>query len=82
MASNNTTPKSKNRDWGFYGTIDHHGDPEIAWIAHHACDRSGAYEGAPPTGSLGGGRPGQLGEDLAAARPSGPHVRRRVRLAS
>jgi hypothetical protein len=31
MASNNTAPKSKNKDWGFYGTINHHGDPEIAW---------------------------------------------------
>ena len=31
MANNTTAPKSKNKDWGFYGTINHHGDPEIAW---------------------------------------------------
>jgi hypothetical protein len=29
--ANTTTLKSKNKDWGFYGTINHHGDPEIAW---------------------------------------------------
>ena len=30
MASN-TIPQSRNQEWGFYGTIAHHGDPEIAW---------------------------------------------------
>jgi hypothetical protein len=31
MASTNTTPESKNKSWGYYGTINHHGDAEIAW---------------------------------------------------
>ena len=30
MASN-TIPQTQNREWGFFGTINHHGDPEIAW---------------------------------------------------
>ena len=30
MASN-TIPQSRNQEWGFYGTINHHGVPEIAW---------------------------------------------------
>ena len=30
MASN-TIPQTENREWGFFGTINHHGDPEIAW---------------------------------------------------
>ena len=29
--ANNTIPQSRNQEWGFYGTINHHGDPEIAW---------------------------------------------------
>ena len=31
MASTNTTPESKNKSWGYYCTINHHGDAEIAW---------------------------------------------------
>ncbi len=31
MASTNSTPESKNRDWGFFGTISHHGDADVAW---------------------------------------------------
>jgi len=31
MASTNTTPESRNRSWGFFGTINHHGDAAIAW---------------------------------------------------
>jgi hypothetical protein len=31
MASTNTTPESKNKSWGYYGTISHHGDAAIAW---------------------------------------------------
>ena len=31
MASTNTTPESRNRAWGFFGTINHHGDAAIAW---------------------------------------------------
>jgi len=27
----NTIPQTQNREWGFHGTIAHHGDPEIAW---------------------------------------------------
>jgi len=30
MASNNI-PQTQNREWGFFGTINHHGDPETAW---------------------------------------------------
>ena len=30
MASN-TIPQTENREWGFFCTINHHGDPEIAW---------------------------------------------------
>ena len=30
MASN-TIPTTTNPGWGFYGTIGHHGDPEVAW---------------------------------------------------
>ncbi len=30
MAST-TTPESKNNSWGYYGTINHHGDAAIAW---------------------------------------------------
>ena len=31
MASTNITPESKNQEWGFWGTINHHGDAAIAW---------------------------------------------------
>ena len=31
MASTNTTPESNNKSWGYYGTINHHGDAAIAW---------------------------------------------------
>ena len=31
MASNNTTPQTQNREWGFFGTISHYGDAEVAW---------------------------------------------------
>ena len=31
MASTNTTQGSKNHEWGFWGTISHHGDASIAW---------------------------------------------------
>ena len=30
MASN-MIPQPQNREWGFFGTINHHGDSEIAW---------------------------------------------------
>ena len=29
--TSNTIPQTQNREWGFFGTINHHGDPEIAW---------------------------------------------------
>ena len=31
MASISNIPQSANPSWGFYGTIGHHGDPEVAW---------------------------------------------------
>ena len=31
MGNTNTTSESKNREWGFWGTINHHGDAAIAW---------------------------------------------------
>ena len=31
MASTNTPPESNNTSWGYYGTINHHGDAAIAW---------------------------------------------------
>ena len=31
MASTYTAPESKNHEWGFWGTISHHGDAAIAW---------------------------------------------------
>jgi len=30
MASNNI-PQTQNREWGFFGTISHHADPECSW---------------------------------------------------
>jgi len=27
----NTIPQTQNREWGFFGTISHHADPERAW---------------------------------------------------
>ena len=30
MASTNI-PQTQNRDWGFFGTMSHHADPERAW---------------------------------------------------
>ena len=27
----NTTPQTSNPEWGFFGTITHHADPERAW---------------------------------------------------
>ena len=29
--TSNTIPQTQNREWGFFGTINHDGDPEIAW---------------------------------------------------
>ena len=31
MASNTEMPQTHNREWGFFGTISHHGDAETAW---------------------------------------------------
>ena len=31
MASNTEIPQTQNREWGFFGTISHHGDAETAW---------------------------------------------------
>ena len=27
----NTIPQTQNREWGFFGTMAHHADPERAW---------------------------------------------------
>ena len=29
--ANTNIPQTQNREWGFFGTISHHADPERAW---------------------------------------------------
>jgi len=29
--ANTSIPQTQNREWGFFGTISHHADPERAW---------------------------------------------------
>ena len=29
--ANTSIPQTQNREWGFFGTISHHGDAETAW---------------------------------------------------
>jgi hypothetical protein len=74
MASTNTAPKSKNRDWGFYGTIDHHGDPDGDPDTHTGLDAHAEPHVSDVLGASGDATHGPaVHHELSDLHPAGDH---------